>query len=315
MADAAGFARSLLGDRFWITALALMAAALVAPGDLSLLAPAVPASLAGILFFSALRIPAGDVRTALADARGLGRTAALAALKLLAIPLFAWAVCRLAAPEWALGVLLVAAMPAGFSSIALTDHYRGDRMAAVLLVCVSSLLVPLSVPLLLAALAPKGAPAWDLIARQAGFLLLMVLAPFAAAQLVRAAAPGAVARGQACWGPCAIACSMALVFIGVAANRSTWLGWPWHHLLAPLALSALPVLLGLASLLLVRRLVAPGPALAWALGATYVNNGLAVTFATTFYAGQPTVLLPCLLIQIPLVLAAAWVGARLRRDG
>ena len=305
--------RRLLGDLFWIPSLTMMVLAMVVPGDLSSLTPIVPIALGGILFFSGLRIPLSEFTGALRDAPLAGRCAAMAAVKLALMPLLAGVLCWLVAREWLLGVVLIAAMPAGFTSIALTDLYQGRRMSAVMLVAMSSLLVPISVPVCLALVRPDGSVAIAELLGQAGYLLLLLASPFVLAQIVRRIVPAFVARHDQRWGPCAVTCSIALVFIGIAANRHAWEAWPLTTLAPALIWSSIPVASGLIVILLARRVLPIGEAIAFAMGAMYINNGLGLAFATRYFPGHAEVLLPSALVQPAMLVAVAWLGWTLRR--
>ncbi|MFM2092036.1 MAG: putative sodium-dependent transporter yocS [Planctomycetota bacterium] len=295
----------LLGDRFWITALVMLLLGMTVPGDWGWLKALVPVALGGILFCSGLRI---DPRAFLADARDgalARRLGLMAAAKLLAIPLAAWGVALLVAPHWATGVLLVAAMPAGFTSIAIADLHGGRRAAAVLLVALTSALVPLTVPAFLTGLAGGGQATVAAVAERAGYILLLLAAPLALAQAVRALAPAWTVRHDRAWGPAAITCSCLLVFIATAGNRDGWTHWPLVRLVEPVLVTLIPGAAALGAALLLRRRLPASEAVVFAGAAVYVNNGLAVAFATRFYPGQAEVLLPCLLMQIPMVCSTA----------
>jgi hypothetical protein len=72
-------------------------------------------------------------------------------------------------------------------------------------------------------------------------------------------------------------------------------------MVAPLLLTAFAAVIALAFALLLRRSV-PGPAVtAFACGALYMNNGLSIAYATRFHAGDAHVILPCVLMQVPMV--------------
>lgn len=293
--------RSLLGHRFWIPSYICLVVGMWLPGDWTWVRPAVPVFLGGILFFTCLRIPLGDVADGLRNLPMLRRAGWMTVLKLALLPAIGWAVARLIAPEWAPGVALVCAMPAGLSSVALTDLHRGDRVLALFLIFATSLACPLSIPAIMAVVHPGSAPSPGQMLGQAGYILVQLAIPFTAAQVLRRVAPRAVARGMSWWGPCSILSLLILVLVATAGNQAAWRGWDPVRFLVPLGLVAVASIVTLGLALWLRRLVAPGATTAFACAALYMNNGLAIAYATRFHPGEAHVILPCVLMQVPMV--------------
>jgi predicted Na+-dependent transporter len=302
------FLLSLLGHRFWIPAYVALLVGLFAPGDFLWLKPFVPVALGGILFFTALKIPFGEVLDGLGDRRLLGRCAWMAAAKLVGLPALAWAATWLIAPQWAAGVALVTLMPAGLSSVALADLHRGDRVLALFLIITTSVLAPLTVPCGMALVHPGSAPDLGRLAGQAAYILMLLAIPFAAAQAVRLGLPRVVAAGMAWWGRAAILSLIVMILVSCLANRAAWAGWSPATMLVPLGLACLASLIALGVSLLLRRALA-GPAVtAFACAALYMNNGLSIAYATAFHPGDARIILPCVLMQVPMVAAVVLWG-------
>jgi BASS family bile acid:Na+ symporter len=302
MARTVGF---LLGPGFWITALAMMAAGLWLPGDYGVLHHGVPVFLGGILFFTALKVELRHVGGALHGRGPLLRLGATALVKLIVLPLAAWAITRLIAPDWALGMLLVMAMPAGLSSAAMSDLYRANVPFALAFTCVTSLLCPLTVPLLIAAFDHTGAridPA--LLAGRALYILVLLATPLALAQLVRAVAPELVKRHYGRWGYGAVLSSCLLIFVSISGNRHAWEAMPQVPVLA----------LAVGGAVLAHRWMPAGEAAAFGFCCLWMNNGLSVAFSDRFYHGNAGVILPSVLMQLPIVAYVAlfgrWTGRR-----
>jgi len=303
---------SLLGPRFWIPAYLALIFAMFVPGDFAWVKPSVKYALGGILFFTALKIPFGDVVGGLTDRALLARCGWMTAAKLLLLPALAYAATWLIAPDWAPGVALVALMPAGLSSVALTDLHHGDRVLALFLIIITSALAPLTVPCAMALIHPGPAPDIARLVDQAVYILTMLAVPFAAAQAVRLLAPRVVAAGMAWWGRCSILFLVVMILVSVLANRPGWAGWPVSAMLAPLALACLASLIALGATLLLRRWLAASAVTAFACAALYMNNGLSIVYATEFHPGDAHVILPCVLMQVPMVamvvLWGRWAG-------
>lgn len=309
----AGWLASLVGRRFWVTSyLALFIGFTVPAGWL---APAtmealVPVFLGGILFFSGLRLPLTEMLGAIRDASYYRQSLWILPLKLLLIPLVAYGLAVLLLPQWAAGVLVVSLMPMGLSSIAFTDLYGGQRMMAVLLVVATSLMAPISVPLVLAALGYAGEGGFPLLAltERTIYILVLLFLPLIAAQLVRRLLPHPVARYHHAWNGWAIASSCALIFASVVGTRPWWQDMAIGDLVIATLAACLASAVAFVATLSVQRLLPEGRGMALMMGAVFMNNGLAVAFALRFFPGDATVLLPCLLMQFPMVAATVAAG-------
>ena len=307
----ASFLWSLLGARWWLLAAVVYPLCFLSGFDAATWRWTLPWWLGGILFFTALRIPFDGLRDALADRERWRLAWGFAAVRLVATPVLLWAAAHVLAPEWAPGVLLVAAMPAGLSSIALADLMRGDRLLALLAVVASSAAAPLTIPLMIQVFGPDHVVVDAAqVAGRAGYIGLLLATPLLAAQAVRALAPRAVAAGEVWWPRGAVSCSIVLGVMCILANHQAWAPYAWLGLLTPLGLATLVVGVNLALALLSRRFLPRDRSDALACGAVYLNNGLAMAFAAAFFPQDGRMLLPALLLILPTVAAMAWLGRR-----
>lgn len=282
------------------------------PGDYTALRPLIPVLLGGILYFSCLTLTLGDVGAGLADATMWRRLGWLSLAKLVGLPIAVWLLVLPIVPAWAPGMLLVGMMPAAFSSMAFANLYGGSRLLALLMVIVTSALTPFVTPSLLALVGAGGVSMRD-IASQTGYIAVLLVAPFAAAQLTRRLAPRFIATHGVRLGSGSIACICVLVFISVAVNRPSWAHFSNADLLAPLGLTTMAVVVFAVGGWAV-GLVLPRPeAVSFACIAVYMNNGLAVAIATRFFGDDPHMLLPALLIQVPMMAAVPLVTALVGR--
>jgi predicted Na+-dependent transporter len=310
--------RAALGRHFYIPAYASLVLGFTVPGDFhdgawgAFWRTLVPLSLGGILYFTCLRLGLGELRAGI-DRRLALRVAGIVPVRLIVLPLLAWALTRGLAPPWAAGVALVCMMPAGFTSVAFTDLYGGRRVLALAVVLATSACCPLTVPPLLDALgAPEaagGASRAVVLAGRALWLLGLLAAPFAAAQATRALVPGFIARHHHRWGRGAILSTCALIFVSVVCNRHGWASWAWADMLLPLGLACLGCALAALMSIGALRVMARADAIAFASGAIYVNNGLGIAFAVSFFPGDPRMVLPGVLMQVPIVGGMALFGA------
>jgi BASS family bile acid:Na+ symporter len=301
-----GIIHALLSRHFWVTALVMLTMGMFLPGDYSGLRPLVPVLLGGILFFTCLRISLGEVRAAL-HWQSLRLLAVTVPTRLVLAPLFCWGLTHEIAPAWAGGILLVAASPSGLSSVAFTDLYGGSRMVALLQTLGTSLLCPLTVPLLVAWLGPGQVTGAGMLG-QVCYIAALLIVPFFAAQAVRLALPALVRRHDRWWNPGAVLSSTSLIFVGISCNRHAWAGWSPLQLLTPMLLSCEIGLWGLIAGSAARWLMQRGNAIAFSCGELWPNNGLAVAFSTRYFHGDAHSMLPAVLAQLPIIAGIVTFG-------
>jgi bile acid:Na+ symporter, BASS family len=301
---------ALLGRHFWILTYFFLLLGFLLPGDYHGLEWLVPILLGGILFFTGLKVRLGDVASELNSARRIGRISWLVALKLLLYPIIVYFLTRMIAPEWAVGMLIVTAMPGGLSSSAFSDLYGGNVGLTLIMVLLGSLICPLTIPVLIQIFDPSAPVSldWPQIGDRALMIFLQLSIPFGAAQLVRYTAPALVARYFDRWSFGAIACACLLGFTSVLVSRDSWKGYTIQHGLVPLALTTGAMLLSIGIGLLLRRIIGPRDSTAFAMTCIYMNNGLSVAFAIRFFSGNSHIMLPSILILLPMVGATALYG-------
>lgn len=308
-----GLLASLLGTRFWLLAYVLLGLGLATPYDVSVLQRAIPYMLGGVLFFTCLKVDLRDVQSELRPERRL-RPLAVSAVELLVLPAIVFLAARWLVPEWALGLLLVAAMPAGMSSVAFTDVQRGNVALALLVLLLTSVSSPLTIPLLLdfgqSMLTTDKHVSLSLaeLARRAGFIAVLLAVPFFAAQVVRRLAPGWVGRHQARFTPAALLFLALLIYVATAATRQAWLDAGPVGLVAPLLAVTAVCALALLAARILGGWLGRRAAIAMACGSIYVNNGLAVAFGLAFFSDRPQIALTCILSTVPMVWFVSLVG-------
>lgn len=304
----------LFQRHFWIPAFLAIAAGFWLPGDYRGWTWTIPWLLGGILFCSCLKVRFTEVRHHLRDPGLPGRVTWLALVKLLLFPLAVWAVVVPLRPDWAPGLALVMMMPAGLTSLAFTDLNQGNRVLALFVLVATSVLSPLTVPLLLLFMAPvQDAGVWSAMAERAAYIMFLLAAPFTAAQLVRRTATDFIDRHPTWWTQGAMMCSVLLAFASTAAMRPHWQDWSGTELAMPLVLTGVGSAMAGAGCWLVGRRLARADAIAFTCGALFVNNGLSVAFATRFFPGEPRMVLPGVLNGVWMWAGMALLGLVLHR--
>jgi predicted Na+-dependent transporter len=140
------------------------------------------------------------------------------------------------------------------------------------------------------------------------YLVVVLVSPFALAQLTRWLLPALVERHRSRWTYGSIASSCLLVFIGVASNRKAWEAFPIADFATPVALATMVCLLGFAIGMTSRLVLRRAESISFTCGEIWLNNGLAVAFASQFFAGEPRMILPAVLMQVPIVATMALYG-------
>jgi len=283
--------------------------------------------LAGILFFTGLKL---DFREA---GRALSRpwtVVYLAVMLMVVLPMGVYGAARLFLPTGlAVGVMIVAAMPAGLACSSLTDIARGNAALALVVTMVTSLLCPLTTPWIIrlgCGAAPAGAGKEFLLA-QAVFLAAILFSPMGAAWLVRSLAPGTVARFREAYTGLSVI-SLTLLILGAMSGVSVECMTlvrekPLVALTLALFMFGFSAALHLTGYFLAFwRPVADRAAIS--VNAAYVNNGLAIVFASTFYvtstlagSAEPLgadVVMPAILLEIPMILAILPLKLWVRRS-
>ena len=272
--------------------------------------------LGGILFFTGLKI---DFRAAFRELARPWFLLYIVVMLMVVLPLGIYGLARWLVPGFALGVLIAAAMPAGLAGSSLTDICKGNTALALVVTLATSAACPLVTPLVVRlgsgeAAAAGAAAGWLFMGKQALFLALILFVPVAAAALVRQLFPAAVERHRGGLTGLSIL-SLALLIVAIMASfRSQFMALvhsrPWDAAWLILFMCLFSVSMHLAGYFLApHRPVIDRAAIS--VNTAYVNNGLAMVFSTTFFAGDSHAALPAIFLEIPMVLAIlplrAWV--------
>jgi BASS family bile acid:Na+ symporter len=300
------------------------AVALGGPGHLTLHTTSLLLSL--VLLSAGLQIPVRALGRVLRRPKAMLAGLALhLAIPLLVVPFVAFLLRRTPDSDGGSGLLtatiLIVAMPVAAGATVWTAKGDGDQPTMVGLVLASTLLSPLTTPLLLAALAPllRGGYAQTLTSTsgsaQSGFTLATVVLPCAAGLLCALVLPpswqGRLLRTVV---PAALAGSLVLTYVNASGALGTLLTQPRPLLFAAaLAVAALVCVLSfvlgrLAARIL--RLDAPvASSLTLACGMN--NSSASAVLITTSLPDKPHLLLPVLAYGLLQKTAANRVVARL----
>ncbi|MDD4891441.1 MAG: bile acid:sodium symporter [Phycisphaerae bacterium] len=275
--------------------------------------------LMGILFFSGLKL---DFAAALREFRRPAFLLYVAAMCLVVLPLGIWLLARLVLPQpFALGVLILAVMPAGVVCSSLADIARGNAALALIITLVTTALCPLIAPPIISlATGELLAGGTGRLLAQSAYLAAILFVPLAAAYLVRRFRPALVARHRDAFTGASIVFLTLVILGSMSVASNDCMQWVRSSPLEAVRLTAF--LFGFSAVLHVagyfiapwRR---PEDRAALSITAAYVNNGLGIVFSQAFFFPRfgAAAMLPSVLLEIPMTLAilpVRWYLARLR---
>jgi BASS family bile acid:Na+ symporter len=250
--------------------------------------------LGGIFFLSALRLQMSKVLGNLKDTKMLF---VVNAIMLIVFPVFVFLVTDAIAPQFALAFLLLAAMPAGMTSPFLAEISGGNQGLALVLTATTSLLAPVTVPLVIKVLAGTQVAVgfWTMVLS----LAKVIFVPFLLAQVVKFVWGRGAERFSKRSRPLSMAL-LGLLIMGIVAQRA-------DTILASLTSArALGILLALVVLFLLHMVVGYY-AVSWRSRTDRITVMICLTFMNftlaIFLAGQyftdPNVLVPVILSVLP----------------
>ncbi len=300
---------------FWILVLLTCGLGILLPFPGERLGAAIAPILMLMLFLACLKIPLRAIGVHFRRPLLLGW---LLLLAMILTPLLFYGATLLVLPAFAVGIFIVVAMPGGMMNSSITDICGGDGSLALVGTGLTTLLCPVTVPLLLYVIGvqPENASAGGsgavILLKQAAWLSLFVFIPPLLAAGVRRAAPKTVERLRPSIGGLTILCLIVLVYIALARFS--------EGLRDPKNLQ--PVLLVLAWLFAVSGVLyligyflggarKARERTALAVNVAYMNNLLGLVFAMEFFGERLDLVLPAILIEFPM---HVWL-APLRRLG
>ncbi len=285
---------TLLSESYIFVMIAALALGLFLPAA-SYLIPWNTLILQIIFFLSCLKIDLTQVSGSLKDWKFL----LLAnVVMLIGFPVAVWLLINPIAPDMGLALFLLAAMPVGMTAPLLVEVIGGKQTIAMVLTITTSLLAPITIPLLTKALygASISVDALGMFKQ----LALVIFLPFIIAMIVREAMPKIVAATKLKTKPISIIL-LGLLIAGAVAKQS--------HQILSLSEDWWKLLIAIASLyLFFLALHIVGYFIFWwkkhddkstaSVSLTYMNFTLAIFLAAQFFP-KPEVLLPLVLSILP----------------
>jgi bile acid:Na+ symporter, BASS family len=252
----------------------------------------IPKLLLGMMLFTVfLKIDINEVIEKLKDFK---RMILIALAYMIIIPLIFYFSIGLVDRRLALGVLLLLAMPAGVSTPALTDIAKGNVSLAMSIALITQVVAPFTVPLLFWMIGTKGFDVNKLLLLRD--ISIMVFTPLIIAQILKKVFPSQIKKRQHLFTSANILLLFVFVYIAIASQRMVILSNPVSLIWKTLFLYVVFILLHAIGYFIAFR-EKKEDRIAMAVSAAYMNNGLAIVLATTYF--RPEIVVLMVLSEIP----------------
>jgi bile acid:Na+ symporter, BASS family len=281
----------LIEKHFWLILLAGILLGLWSPVTFKA-PPVLPKILLGMMLFLAfLKIDALEV---LENMRNFRLMIYIASVYMLVIPLAFYFSTRIFDADLAVGILLLTAMPAGVSTPVLTDIAKGNISLSMSLTIVSQLLAPFTVPFLFWLVDIDSLTINKLLILKD--IAILVFLPMIISQIVKRYLPLTIEKTQHLFTSANVFLLFSFVYIAISSQRNVILENP-AGLIWKIALLYLVFVL----LHIIGYMITPKESrekrIAIAIGAAYMNNGMAIVLAVSYF--KPEILVLMVLSELP----------------
>ena len=213
---------------------------------------------------------------------------------MLVIPLGFFFLIKIFDNDLAIGILLLTSMPAGVSTPALTDIARGNISLSMSLVITSQMVAPLTIPLLF----------WLFVSSSLSIniillfkdIAILVFLPMILSRLIRIYFPALIRKTQHFFTSANVLLLFAFVYLTISSQSHIILANPsgliWKVAILYLVFTILHVVGYLIGFKENKK-----DRISIAIGAAYMNNGMAIVLAVSYF--KPEILILMILSEIP----------------
>jgi predicted Na+-dependent transporter len=194
----------------------------------------------------------------------------------------------------ALGILLLTAMPAGISSPALTDILKGNIPLAMSIAIVTQLAAPFTIPVLFWVIGSKGLEINELLVFRD--TIIIVFMPMLLSQVIKKYFPTAIDKSQHLFTSANILILLLFVYITISSQSELILQNPLRLVWKTSILYTVFILLHLIGYLVSYKANKESK-IATSVTSAYMNNGLAIVLASTYFG--PDIVVLMVLSEIP----------------
>ncbi len=263
---------------------------LINPVYSSVLMPLLEPGLMLMLFMVFLKT---DVAQILQKMRNYRQVLFFTCMYMLAIPVFFYLTALPFDRKTAIGLMLLTAMPAGAASPALTDIARGNTALSASIVITTSLIAPVTVPLLfrLLNISDLSVNYW-LVFKD---LAMLIFIPMLASQLIKRCCLSFITKSSHLFTSLNVLLLSVMVYTIIGSQSRTILDKPVAILWQTGLLYIVFILLHAMGYLIGFKEDRKGK-IATVVGAAYMNNAMAIVLAAVYF---PSVLVLMVLSEIP----------------
>lgn len=215
-------------------------------------------------------------------------------LNIIIIPLLLFYAINPLNHNFAVGALLLTAMPAAIASPALTDIVKGNTALSAGIVIVSSLLAPLTVPFLfwLIRISDLSINPWWLLVD----IAVVIIIPLIISQLVKKYKPRFVERNQHIFTSVNVFILAAMVYAAIGSQRDAMMINSLKLILDTVFLYLIFILLHVLGYFMGHS-KSRDDKIAITVVSAYRNNGLAIVLAAVYF--DPAILILMVLTELP----------------
>ncbi|HOW09695.1 MAG TPA: bile acid:sodium symporter [Bacteroidales bacterium] len=282
---------AFIEKHFWIVLLAGIILALWIPMPFRV-PHFVPRLILGMMLFLVfLKIDAIEI---LENMRNYKLMIYVTFIYMFAIPLFFYFLMKIFDPELAIGMLLLTSMPAGVSTPALTDIVKGNISLSMSLVITSQLIAPLTVPLLFWIFVGNSLEINKLLLLKD--IAILVFVPLITSQLAKKFFPLAIKRTQHLFTSANVFLLFSFVYVAMSSQRDIIMQNPAGLIWQVAVIYLVFIILHFIGYFICWRDKKENR-IAVAIGAAYMNNGMAIVLAVSYFS--PAILVLMVLSELP----------------
>ncbi len=277
---------------FWLFLIAGIVIGLWNPVHFKLIPAFLPKLLLGMMLFMVfLKI---DSLQILENIRNYKLMFYISLVYMILIPVFFFFSISFFNTDLAVGILLLTAMPAGVSAPALTDIVRGNIPLSMSLTIVSQMVSPFTVPLLFWLIDIHGQSVDKLLMLKD--MAIIVFLPMILSQVIKKYLPVTIRKTQHLFTSLNVLLLFTFVCLVISSQRGYILENPEGMVWKIAVLYLVFILLHIIGYLICFKQNKENR-IAVAVGAAYMNNGMAIVLATSYF--KPEVLVLMVLSELP----------------
>jgi BASS family bile acid:Na+ symporter len=277
---------------FWLFLIAGIFIGILTPMPFKVFPSFLPKLLLGVMLFLVfLKI---DSLQVLENIRNYKLMIYVSFVYMFLIPFFFFFSINIFNHELAIGILLLTSMPAGVSTPALTDIVKGNVPLSMSLAIVSQVIAPFTVPLIFWLMDLNGHSIDKLLMLKD--MAIIVFLPMIISQAIKKYFPLTIKKTQHLFTSLNVLLLFAFVYLAISSQRNSILENPVGLVWKIAVLYLVFIILHIIGYLVCYKQNKENR-IAVAIGAAYMNNGLAIVLATSYF--KPEVLVLMVLSELP----------------